>query len=72
LQKCDLRSTTAQISCPTLVVHGGRDALAPIAAGRWLAENISRARLLELPDAAHLPFFSHQDMFTEAVESFLA
>ena len=68
----DLRDAAHAIACPTLVVHGTRDALAPVAAGRWLAREIPGARLLELEDAAHLPFFTHRDAFVGALESFVA
>jgi pimeloyl-[acyl-carrier protein] methyl ester esterase len=72
LRDTDLRDETTGIACPTLVIHGGRDALAPVAAGRWLARHIPGARLREIEDAAHLPFFTHCEAFTDAVESFVA
>ena len=69
LRDTDLRARAAAISAPTVVVHGARDALAPIGAGRWLANNIPGAVLRELDDAAHLPFFSHRDTFVAAIDS---
>jgi pimeloyl-[acyl-carrier protein] methyl ester esterase len=72
LRDTDLRAHAARIACATLVLHGTRDALAPVAAGRWLARTIPGARLLEVPDAAHLPFFTHREAFCHAVESFVA
>lgn len=71
LRQVDLRAAVADIACPTLVVHGTRDALAPVGAGRWLAHHIRAARLLEIADAGHLPFFSHGDAFAAGVEDFL-
>lgn len=71
LAAVDLRAAAAAIDVPTLVVHGARDALAPVAAGRWLAAQVPGARLLEIADAAHLPFFTHREAFVSAVESFL-
>jgi pimeloyl-[acyl-carrier protein] methyl ester esterase len=68
LRETDLRAEAAGIAQPTVVVHGGRDALAPVEAGRWLAAQLPRAHLVELPDAAHLPFASHPAEFAEAVE----
>jgi pimeloyl-[acyl-carrier protein] methyl ester esterase len=68
LRDTDLRAAAPSIQAPTVVVHGRRDALAPVEAGRWLARNIPGARLVELPDAAHLPFFSHREEFLAAVE----
>lgn len=72
LRRVDLRPGARGISCPTLVAHGGRDALVPIAAGRWLAAAIPSARLVQWDDAAHLPFFTHRDAFVEALESLVA
>jgi pimeloyl-[acyl-carrier protein] methyl ester esterase len=72
LQQTDLRDGAAAIDCPTLVIHGARDMLAPIGAGRWLAREIPGARLTELGDAAHLPFFTHREAFVDALEPFLA
>jgi pimeloyl-[acyl-carrier protein] methyl ester esterase len=72
LRETDLRAATASIAIPALVIHGTRDALAPVAAGRWLAATLPGASLREIPGAAHLPFFTHRDLFVNALESFLA
>jgi pimeloyl-[acyl-carrier protein] methyl ester esterase len=72
LREVDLRPDAATLDMPALVIHGARDALASIAAGRWLAANLPRAELHELPDAAHLPFFTHRDLFVKTLESFVA
>jgi pimeloyl-[acyl-carrier protein] methyl ester esterase len=72
LRDTDLRAEARDIACPTLVVHGARDSLAPIEAGRWLAKHIRDARLVEIEDAAHLPFFTHREAFVGALETFLA
>lgn len=67
LREGDLRDGTAKLRLPTVVMHGGRDMLSPVTAGRWLAQNIPGSRLVEIPDAAHMPFFSHRDAFVEAL-----
>jgi len=69
LRDTDLRGEVASIDAPAVVVHGSRDMLAPIEAGRWLAASLRRARLVELPDCAHVPFFTHRDAFVAAVHS---
>ena len=71
LREVDLRPQVTAIRRPTLVVHGTRDQLAPVEAGRWLAAAIPGARLLEISDAAHLPFFTHREAFVTAVEGHL-
>ena len=70
LRDADLRSAAARIAVPTLVLHGERDRLAPVAAGRWLADNIPDARWTGFHDAAHLPFMTHRDAFVAAIEDF--
>jgi pimeloyl-[acyl-carrier protein] methyl ester esterase len=68
LRESDLRAETAALRLPTVVMHGGRDMLAPVDAARWLAAHIAGAKLVEVPEAAHMPFFSHRDKFLQALE----
>jgi pimeloyl-ACP methyl ester carboxylesterase len=44
----------AQVTAPTLVVHGEQDLIVPPANGRLLADRIPGARLCVWPDAGHL------------------
>ena len=69
LRETDLRRDAEHIDAPCVVVHGTRDAITPIDAGRWLASRIPGARLCEIEDAAHLPFASHGARFLAAIES---
>jgi pimeloyl-[acyl-carrier protein] methyl ester esterase len=69
LRDVDLRAEVPRITQRALVIHGVRDALAPVAAGRWLAANLPAARCVELEDAAHLPFFTHPEPFVQSLES---
>ncbi len=69
LRETDLRPDAARIDRPTLVVHGTRDAVAGVGAGRWLAATIPGARLVEVEDAAHVPFLTHREAFACAVEA---
>ncbi|MBO1737296.1 alpha/beta fold hydrolase [Leifsonia sp. TF02-11] len=66
----DAREALGRVRAETLVIHGTRDALTPVAHARLLAEAIPHARLLEL-DARH---GLHLDTPTvlEAVRVFLA
>jgi pimeloyl-[acyl-carrier protein] methyl ester esterase len=68
LRDTDLREDVPSIAQRTVVIHGARDALAPVAAGRWLSQNLHDASLVEIEDAAHLPFISHPEPFVRAVE----
>jgi pimeloyl-ACP methyl ester carboxylesterase len=49
----DLRSEAGTITCPTLVVAGELDPIAPAVLTRELASAIPEARYREVPDAAH-------------------
>jgi pimeloyl-[acyl-carrier protein] methyl ester esterase len=69
LREVDLREETPQLRVPAMVMHGSRDMLAPAKAGRWLAQHLAGSRFIEIPDAAHMPFFSHPQAFVEAMES---
>ena len=71
LRHVDLRADAPALTQATLVVHGSRDVLAPVEAGRWLARHIPGARMVELADAAHLPFFTHREAFLAALEPFI-
>lgn len=70
LRETDLRSDACKLP-RTLLIHGARDVLAPVEAGRWLAARIPGAQALVLADAAHIPFFTHREVFVRAVESFV-
>lgn len=71
LANTDLRGEVGGINAPTLVLHGDRDALTPVAAGRWLAHHIRRTQYVELSGAAHAPFLSHRDAVADAMLRFL-
>lgn len=49
----DVRPVLPAINVPTLVVHATGDPIAPVEAGRYLAEHISDARWVELPGHFH-------------------
>lgn len=67
LHDADLRDGVAAIDRPAVVIHGARDALVPVEAGRWLAARLPGARLVEIADAAHLPLVSHADAVAGAL-----
>lgn len=71
LRDSDLRAGLGQVTTPTLVVHGGRDRLAPAGAAAYLAAHLPRAELTLLEDAGHAPMWSHSASLAERVGSFL-
>ena len=72
LREVDLRKQTSGLKLPALVMHGARDMLAPVGAGRWLGEHVAGARYTEHPDAGHLLFFSHRESFVQALGALVA
>lgn len=71
LRDVDLRTAAAAVGCPTLVIHGAHDKLCPVAAGEWLAQHISQARLAVHGAASHAPFISHPAWFAATLTGFL-
>ena len=69
LRDADLRAFVPQVACPTLVVTGRYDPATPPEQGRWLAEQISGAQLVEF-DTAHLSNVERPDEFNAAVLGF--
>jgi pimeloyl-[acyl-carrier protein] methyl ester esterase len=67
----DLRADAPSIRAPALVVSGDRDTLAPVEAGRWLAQALPDARFAPIAGAAHVPFLSHPRAFDAALSPFL-
>jgi class 3 adenylate cyclase len=67
----DIRGVLPSITAPTLVLHRVDNALLPIAHGRYLAENIAGATLVELPGRDHLCFVGETDALLGEVEEFL-
>jgi pimeloyl-ACP methyl ester carboxylesterase len=47
-----------RITAPTLLVYGGRDAVADQNDGRWFRRRIGHSRLVSVPDAGHLVLVS--------------
>jgi 3-oxoadipate enol-lactonase len=47
-------SRIAQVTAPTLVIHGETDRLVPAANSRLIAEKIHGAKLVLIPNASHI------------------
>ena len=67
----DIRGILPAIRVPTLIVHARGDPVAPIEAGRYFAEHIPNARLLELSSDDHWPYFGDADQVIGEVQEFL-
>jgi pimeloyl-ACP methyl ester carboxylesterase len=55
----DLRPRVAEVSLPTVIIHGSADALVPLADAEWLAAQLPDATLHVLPGAGHVPTLTH-------------
>jgi class 3 adenylate cyclase len=67
LLELDVRAILPQIRVPTLVLHHREFQPLPLAPGRYLAEHIPGARLVELPGDLPL-WWDQQDLVLEAIE----
>jgi DNA-binding CsgD family transcriptional regulator/class 3 adenylate cyclase len=67
----DIRDILPAIRVPTLIVHARGDRVAPIEAGRYLAEHIPGAKLLELDSIDHWPYFGDADLVIGEVQEIL-
>jgi class 3 adenylate cyclase len=70
-REIDVREVCSAIRCPTLVLHNRHDRLAPIEDGRWLAEHIPGARLVEFDGGDHFPGLELADEQLDVIEHFL-
>jgi pimeloyl-ACP methyl ester carboxylesterase len=70
LFRIDVRPILPTISAPTLVIHAREDPI-PVQGGRYLADHIPGARLLEVDGTDHAPWFTDPDTITTAIEEFL-
>jgi pimeloyl-ACP methyl ester carboxylesterase len=71
-ERPDSQPLLPQISVPTLVIVGAEDALTPPADSQLMAERIPGARLVTIPNAAHLSNMEQPEAFNRAVGEFLA
>ena len=72
LRTTDLRALLAGIDIPALVLAGQYDRVVPPGACAALAAALPRARLVEIPRAAHAPFLSHTAEVADLLVQFLA
>ena len=71
LRDADLRAEVASVDVPALLLHGVEDRVTPVAAARWLAATLPRARLVEIDDGAHVPHVSHRERVARELEAFV-
>jgi class 3 adenylate cyclase len=67
----DARCLLPTIQAPALVLHRSGDRLVPFVMGRYLAEHLPHATLVELPGDDHLFFVGDTDTVLDEIELFL-
>ena len=70
VMRLDVRPILPTITVPTLVIHARGD-FVPVQGGRYLADHIPGARLLEVDSRDHAPWISDPDRITTEIEEFL-
>lgn len=65
------RERLAQITCPTFLMHGGKDPLVPPFHARFLQQGIAGSRLHIFPDGRHNIHLFYADEFNELLAEFL-
>jgi len=66
----DVTPELASVRAPTLLVWGARDRLVPASAGRLWEALLPQARLVILPDAAHVPMLESPAALRQAIACF--
>jgi pimeloyl-ACP methyl ester carboxylesterase len=67
----DVRGVLSSVKVPTLVIHRQGDRPTPIEGGRYLAEHIEGARLVEVPGPDHFPWVGDSGLILDEVERFV-
>jgi pimeloyl-ACP methyl ester carboxylesterase len=67
-----MRADEARVAVPTLIIHGDRDRLVPLAAARALAARRPEFTLEVIDDCGHTPQMEVPDQFLAAVTPWLA
>jgi pimeloyl-ACP methyl ester carboxylesterase len=67
----DVRPVLESVRVPTLVLHRTGDRAVPVESGRYVAENIPGATLVEMPGEDHLPWIGDPDRVIGEIEEFV-
>ena len=67
----DARSLLPEIRVPTLVLSRRGDRVGPPEAGRYIAENVERARFVELDGDDHILWLGDTDAVCAVIERFV-
>lgn len=67
----DVREVVPSVHVPTLILHRRHDRLVNVRHGRWLAEHMPNARLVEVPGDDHALEYENFDVILGEIQEFL-
>jgi class 3 adenylate cyclase len=67
----DVRDVVPSVHTPTLILHRRHDRLVNVRNGRWLAEHLPNARLVEIPGDDHILWYEHPELTLDEIQEFL-
>jgi class 3 adenylate cyclase len=67
----DVRDVVPSVHTPALILHRRHDRLVNVGNGRWLAEHLPNARLVELPGGDHALWFERPEVAFAEMHEFL-
>jgi class 3 adenylate cyclase len=67
----DVREVVPSVHVPTLILHRRHDHLVNVRNGRWLAEHLPNAKLVELPGTDHILWYQHPELAFAEIHEFL-
>lgn len=71
LQQCPLEPWLPQVDVPALVVRGGRDRIVPMWWVDRVTELLPQGQAVAIPEAAHVPNYSHPERMAALVRAFV-
>lgn len=71
IRDADVTELLPRVTCPTLILLGEQEQVAPLTAAGILKAGIPHARVQVLPLAGHLPFLEQPARFNAAVQEFV-
>ncbi len=72
LEVVDVERRLSEISLPTLILHGRRDVITPMANAESLAAKIPNSKLVVIEDAGHVPTITRPAVVAKAIDEFFA
>lgn len=72
LEHLQTESHVGRVGVPTLLVHGTRDVITPLADSEYLHEQIAGSRLVKIEGAGHVPTITWPAQVAAAIEAFFS